>query len=102
MNEILEKFLLKYNKYKKIEIHLDNKLVNKEVECRFEIDYQITDILKKLNSLQIFNVLSLLPESTMIISSAHEIDSKHSLIECSSFLVIIIAEIFNLINSWFG
>jgi ubiquinone/menaquinone biosynthesis C-methylase UbiE len=56
MNEILKTFLTNYHKYKKIEPTLDTKTVNKEVEARFEIDYQITDILKKLYSLQTFNI----------------------------------------------
>jgi hypothetical protein len=39
-----------------------------------------------------------LPESTTIISSTQEIDSRHFPIEASSFFVIIIAEIDKVIN----
>lgn len=56
MNEILKIFITNYHKYKKVETIFDKNLVNKEVESRFEIDYQINDILKKLNSLQMFNI----------------------------------------------
>ena len=43
--------LSKYLDYKK-----EDKNIVREVECRFEIDYQIVDIVKKLNHTQLFSI----------------------------------------------
>ena len=60
MNDYYLRSLNKYLNFKNLEKNIPDidPNINRELECRFEIDYNIEDIIKKLNSLQKFNIIN--------------------------------------------